>query len=307
MQKTLSRDFSPLRYPGSKQRIAPYLESILSFNSIAPDIIVEPFVGGGSVFLYFTLLGIVKKAIISDKDKLISSFWKTVFHFPESLIDFISKTPIDLRTYRHFKKIAENYNQYSRAELANACLFLNRTSFSGIISPSSGPIGGKSQKSEYSIDCRFNRKLLIEKISLLSSFGNKVIVLGYDWKSAINYSLKWLASTKKSFLPFYYLDPPFYCKAENLYRLYFDKTDHNNLSDFLSSFDNNWILSYDNSIHIRRLYNKNSLTPIHIDMPYSINHRAKRIEQELIITHLDIPGKQNMTCAIHKPLKYEVV
>jgi DNA adenine methylase len=305
MVKTISRDFSPLRFPGSKQRIAPYLESILSYNSITPDVIIEPFVGGGSVFLYFILLGIAKKAIISDKDKLISSFWKTVFGDQESLIDFVSNTPIDLKTYYHFKAVAENHYKHTSAELANACLFLNRTSFSGIISSSAGPIGGKAQKSDYSIDCRFNRQLLKDKISLLSSYSSSVTVLEHDWKSTINYSLRLLKSKKKSLVPFYYLDPPFYFKADSLYRCYFDHSDHLSLNKLLLSFDKPWILSYDNTEQIRQLYTIKSLKPIHVELPYSINHKAKRIVKELIITRLNIPETKSLISPIHEPLKYE--
>ena len=53
MHLKLFNDFSPLRYPGSKQKIAKYIEIILSYNALNPDVIVEPFVGGGSICLYF--------------------------------------------------------------------------------------------------------------------------------------------------------------------------------------------------------------------------------------------------------------
>ena len=39
---------------------------------------------------------------------------------------------------------------------ALACLFLNRTSFSGILAPGAGPLGGWQQASVYTIDCRYN-------------------------------------------------------------------------------------------------------------------------------------------------------
>ena len=44
------------------------------------------------------------------------------------------------------------------------CLFLNRTTFSGILGGHAGPIGGRSQSSDHTIDCRFNKDALAERI-----------------------------------------------------------------------------------------------------------------------------------------------
>ncbi len=136
MKSTRIKVFSPLRYPGSKQKILKYLEEILSCNSLNPEILVEPFVGGGSVFLYFLNYGLINKAIISDKDILIYSFWKTVFEAPNSLINFLLETKVNLETYYHYKQIMANTGGYETLDLAKACIFLNRTSFSGILTQS---------------------------------------------------------------------------------------------------------------------------------------------------------------------------
>jgi len=60
------------------------------------------------------------------------------------------------------------------------------------------------------------------------------------------------------------------------------------LCNFLSNFDANWILSYDNFEEIKELY-KNNYKHIHIDLPYFINTKSRRIETEIIITPLEIP------------------
>ena len=80
---------SPLRYPGSKKKIVAYLIKIINSNKLNPHMLVEPFVGGGSVMLNFLNTKVVQKAIIADKDKLIYSFWYVVFNNPKSLVNFI--------------------------------------------------------------------------------------------------------------------------------------------------------------------------------------------------------------------------
>jgi hypothetical protein len=42
-------------------------------------------------------------------------------------------------------------------DIAVKCLFLNRTTFSGILHGRAGPMGGRKQQSDYKIDCRFNK------------------------------------------------------------------------------------------------------------------------------------------------------
>jgi len=282
-------NISPLRYPGSKQKIVPYLEKILSHNCLDPELLVEPFVGGGSVFLSFLTRGFVHKALIADRDPLIYAFWKTLFEEPTVLTDFVSKVKINVNKFAYFKNIAINPINVPRSKLACTCLFLNRTSFSGITSLSSGPIGGLAQSSPYRIDCRFNRTKLISKIEYISAFKNQVVVLKFDWTKTINHTLRHYEKHYNSKAIFYYLDPPFYTKAKALYRTFFKEKQHIALSKFLLNFNANWILSYDNAKEIRSLYSTHTRNRVHFQVPYSINSHAKRLVKELVITPLNIP------------------
>jgi DNA adenine methylase len=289
MDELFYRDVSPLRYPGSKQKLVKYFERILSFNSVSPDVIVEPFVGGGSTFLYFLVCRLAQKAIIGDRDRVIYSFWKVLFSQPQILIDFVLHVKVNVDTFYEYKDIAKNEQSFDNETLAKACLFLNRTSFSGIIAHSAGPIGGRSQVSQYKIDCRFNRKLLVDKIRYINSFADSVIVLNHDWGATVSYAQDWAAKENNTGHLFFYFDPPFFYKAQGLYRTFFEYSDHERLCKFLFSFPEPWILSYDNASEIRAMYGNNIYKPLHVEMPYSVNSHAKRIEKELIITPLDLP------------------
>jgi len=291
--KLITRNLSPLRYPGSKRKLALYIREILQHNKLTPDLLIEPFVGGGSISLFFIANNLVKKIIISDKDKLIASFWKVTFSNPECIIRFIQRVEISLKNFYKYKNIAKDAENYNETELAKACIFLNRTSFSGILTNSAGPIGGREQKSDYRIDCRFNRKTIAKRIVYISSLKDKVIVLNGHWKEVIKYSEDWLRSNKGYDKTFIYLDPPFYLKAESLYRSFFEYKQHEELAAELGKLSRPWILSYDNVPQVRKLY-ENSKNIVHIDMPYSINSHAKRIEKELIITSLNLPKTEEI-------------
>jgi len=283
------QDLSPLRYPGSKKYLVPYLVEIIKYNNLCPDVLIEPFVGGGNISMHFLIHNIVKSVIISDKDKLIYSFWKVLFTNPNYLVDFINKTEINLENFYKYKKIAKSNRRHKIEVLAEACIFLNRTSFSGLLTDRVGPLGGKSQTSKYKIDCRFNRKNLVEKIRKLTEFSENVTVLNHDWQDTIDYVTKLINVENKIEKPLFYIDPPFYKKADELYRFYFEQDEHESLCASILNLNYSWVLSYDNADEIIKMYKEQKCENINIEMPYSVNSNATRFEKELIITPLSLP------------------
>jgi DNA adenine methylase len=271
---------SPLRYPGAKRRLAGYLTEVLRLNTLRPKLFVEPFAGGASVALQLLKNDLVDAIALGDRDPMISSFWKVVFDDSEWLINQIETIGVTVNKWRFFRK-----NSFrSRRELALSCLFLNRTSFSGILSPTSGPIGGYSQTSEYKIDCRFPVETIVKRIRQATALRKKVIfVETADW-------LETIAKVKKlRYAPnevFYYLDPPFYEKADRLYKFYFQEDDHTALHNALVKLNQPWLLSYDPAKPILTMYSHNGRGPRHIDLLYSVSSKRSLVEaQELIITN----------------------
>jgi|GEM_PF-1257236 len=87
-------------------------------------------------------------------------------------------------------------------DMALKCLYLNRTSFSGVLHPSAGPIGGQAQ-AKWTIGCRFNREKLSRRILELSKLSNRVkAITCQPW---LRVCQKW-QRTSNTLL---YLDPPF--------------------------------------------------------------------------------------------------
>ena len=74
-------------------------------------------------------------------------------------------------------------------ELATKCLFLNRTTFSGILNGRAGPIGGRAQSSEFGIGCRFNLDGIVERLEYvghLYNTGRLVDVWCSDWNDTLH-------------------------------------------------------------------------------------------------------------------------
>ena len=281
---------SPLRYPGAKRRLAGYIAAVLRLNGLKPKLLVEPFAGGASVALQLLNDGLVEKIALGEKDPLVASLWKVVFREPDWLIGQLESIEVSVENWRYYRSATFR----SDRQRALACMFLNRTSFSGILAHSAGPIGGYEQKSEYSIDCRFPVGTLSKRIRQASELSDRVVFVNVgDWRDTMQRAR---ALRFGSANVLYYLDPPFYEKARKLYRFAFEKDDHAIVRDALMRTRSPWILSYDPVRPILDLYYGNGRGPKRVELFYSAAAQGKPSEaQELIITNLQkLPGKTRL-------------
>ena len=272
---------SPLRYPGAKRRLGAYIAKVLKLNKIKPKLFAEIFAGGASVALQLLKEGLVESIALGERDPLIASFWKTVFFDADWLIDEIYRTPVTVEQWLYFK----NTRFYTRREQAMACFFLNRTSFSGILAPNAGPIGGYEQKSTYKIDCRYNIDALTKRIREANALSENVLFVEQKtWDKTIEKVQEYTFDDGEVF---YYLDPPFYEKAMKLYRHYFNEEDHDELHSFLVKLKSPWLLSYDPAKPILDKYSSNGSRPKRIGLLYSTSKNGNLTQaDELIITNL---------------------
>ena len=99
----MSSVLSPLRYPGSKNKLYPYIKHLIEVNSTR--CYIEPFVGGGSLACKLLLNGDVDKVIINDLDKSIYAFWYCVFFDTDRLVEKIRTTEITIDEWHKQKAI----------------------------------------------------------------------------------------------------------------------------------------------------------------------------------------------------------
>lgn len=272
---------SPLRYPGGKRRLAGYVAAAVRLNGLRPRLFVEPFAGGASVALQLLNDGLVERIALGERDPLVASFWKTVFADHEWLTERLRETEPTLANWDRFKRAPHADDR----ERALACVFLNRTSFSGIIAPGAGPLGGRAQTSAYALGCRYPVETIARRIAQAAALRDRVVFVNHgDWQHTVR------RVKARGFRPgevLYYLDPPFYHKAKKLYRYSFDDAGHRRLHDALPALGQPWLLSYDAAPPVVEMYARNGLGPKRVELLYSAANPGKLAErQELIVTNL---------------------
>ena len=150
-------NYSPLRYPGGKNKLSAFIAKICIDNNIDGHY-VEPYCGGSAVALFLLLEGFVKKISINDKDRSIYAFWYSVLNYTDQFCNLIQNAELTIKEWRVQQDIQKNKEEEGLLSLGFSTFYLNRTNRSGIIN--AGVIGGVNQNGNYLIGCRFNKKKL---------------------------------------------------------------------------------------------------------------------------------------------------
>lgn len=261
MQEIKLKNYSPLRYPGGKSKLAPFVSLVIKKSNLPNPVYIEPFAGGAGTALELLFDGTVSEIVINDYDKAIYSMWRAILTNTRKFIKMIEDTPINDDEWRKQKDIYNTQNKKYSLELGFAAFYLNRTNRSGILS--AGPIGGHDQTGNYLIDARFNKNDLITRIKKIAKYRHKIHIYNYDVRTFINvYAQKYIANA------FIYFDPPYYHKGKQLYKNFFEHKDHEQIRDLIVNLNCPWIVTYDDVEEIRTIYD--SYVGYNFDLIYGL-------------------------------------
>ena len=269
-KRNLKYHYSPLRYPGGKTFLFPFIDSIIKEKGLQGVTYVEPFAGGAGAALALLFLEKVDRIVINDFDPAIYAFWKAAIFETEKFVKKILSIPLTVTEWRKQKAI------YScpKASVFNkgfATFYLNRTNVSGILN--GGPIGGIEQTGKWKINARFNKEGLAERIGQLALYRNRISVFNRDGVELIRDFL----GKKNTFI---YLDPPYYDKGATLYLNHYKSGDHQKLAKQLNKHSKAlWVLTYDANKAIESLYENRKI--INFSLGYTA--RESRRGKELMI------------------------
>ena len=276
--------YSPLRYPGGKSKLYPFIKLFIQKNNIKNGIYMEPFAGGAGIALSLLINRDVQQIVINDYDKAIYSFWRAITKETNAFIRLIETTPINIDTWKKQKSIYENERKTYSLELGFAAFYLNRTNRSGILK--AGPIGGFEQTGQYKISARYNKENLINRILLVADNKKNIHVFNKDISSFI-----------KNIIPrfddcFVYFDPPYFGKGPELYTNFFTYKDHKRISGEIKKLNCPWVVTYDNVDKIIGLYNGYKCRVF--DLNYSVANKGKSTEIMFINSNCVYPTHEEL-------------
>lgn len=223
---------SPLRYPGGKHRKA---KALCDYFDVRKPL-SEPFAGGASVGIEYLRRGGCALHL-NELEPNVFSFWKTVFHGDvDALCEMMQTRPTTAR-YNEVKA-SRPETVLGRAE---RYLYLNRTSFSGMVVHRATPLGGFHPKKPDEIASRWAADSVIKNMRALNAVGNRVTITN---ENALGHILV-------SPAPQMFVDPPYVDEGD---RLYGCLVSHSGLANVLLRTKALWVLTYNEHPVVRELY-----------------------------------------------------
>ena len=266
---------SPLRYPGGKSRAIKNISECLpeKFSEFR-----EPFVGGGSVFIYLKQQFPNLKISINDLNPELFLFWHLAKSDLSKLVSAVRQVKENSQDGKLlFAELAHvNVNTLSNLERAVRFFVLNRITFSGTIES-----GGFSLESFHK---RFTNSSIDRLEKLENILTQDIQVTNLDYSYLINEPGKEV---------FIFLDPP-YVKAEKS-KLYGKKGDlhtgfdHQRFAEILKQCPHKWLITYDDCPEIRENFKWANI--IEWELQYGMNnYKQKKAEKgkELFISNYEI-------------------
>lgn len=227
---------SPLRYPGGKSRALPQIIERLpeKFSEFR-----EPFVGGGSVFIYLKQKYPDLKIWINDLNTELYLFWKFAQSDLSKLVEEIRRVK---RTCTEGKVLFQelttvDVGEISEFDRAVRFFVLNRITFSGTVES-----GGFSREAFLT---RFTDSS-IDRLEKLENILKDIKITNLDYSELLE------AEGKNIFI---FLDPPYFIATKS--RLYgkdgnlHTGFDHELFAERMKACPHQWLITYDNSPRIR--------------------------------------------------------
>lgn len=278
--------YSPLRYPGGKARLAPFMELMMKKQGHDGGVYIEPFAGGAGIAIELLEKNVVSQIVINDYDKGIYSFWRAILEDTNRFIEDIEHIPLTVDEWEKQHTICMDNNDRYSYELGFATFYMNRTNRSGIIK--GGIIGGKCQTGKWKMDARFNREHLIDRIQKIAKRKRDINIYNKDVRTFImNYMPKYCDNSLT------YFDPPYFQKGKQLYLNFFDLQDHKEIKSLIEKqVKCDWIITYDDTKEIEQLYEDKAL--FKFDLDYSASSRRKASELMIFNNSVTVPTPKEL-------------
>ena len=276
---------SPLRYPGGKSRSVDLISTIMpEFDEFR-----EPFLGGGSIFIYAKQRFPNKKFWVNDLYFELYKFWemtqKDVDALVEKVYEWRNQFPIGKELHKFLNENLANFNDLERGA---AFFIYNRITFSG-----TSLSGGFS---EGAFTGRFTESS-IQRLNQFAKVINGSTITNLDYEELVK---------KEGENVFIFLDPPYYSatksalygKNGNMHKSF----NHVKFAENMKNCKHKWLITYDDSEYVRDLFSFANIMPW--ELMYGMRNVVEGSDQkgkELFISNYlqQLPEKQQLNLFEH--------
>jgi DNA adenine methylase len=248
---------SPLRYPGGKSKALNKINHFIEFDFSEYR---EPFVGGGSVFIYLKQIRPEAKFKINDLNYDLFCFWNTLKKNVEDMLTEISKIKNCCADGKLlYNKLACSPKDLDEFQRAVRFYVLNRITYSGTVD--SGGYSAESFKKRFTVSN-------MEKLRPLSDLLQDVEITNQSYEKLLS---------KNGKRVFVFLDPP-YLKTNKkaLYGINGNLNKSFNHIEFANNIKrcrHKWLITYDDTEPTRSLFNFTEDVHLHPwELQYAMNN-----------------------------------
>lgn len=285
---------TPLRYPGGKQKLAPFVAEILVANDLVDGHYAEPYAGGAGVAIALLLDGMVSHVHLNDCDESIYCFWTAVTKWPDAMCSRILQSPLTVDEWKRQREIVRRPTEHDVIDVGFATFYLNRCNRSGVLN--GGLIGGLKQTGDWLMDARFRREDLARRVEKIGAMSESITVTRYD----AEYFITDHAASQLPEDTLIYCDPPYYERAQTLYLNSYKHDDHVRLAERIQNdVKHKWLVSYDGHPNIIDMYR--ARRKFVYDLQYSAARAYKGREVFVFGDDLQIPSSSSLP-AVHDAL-----
>ncbi|MCE5252346.1 DNA adenine methylase [bacterium] len=234
---------SPFRYPGGKTWFVPVFRNWIANHYPKPEILIEPFAGGGIISLTALFENLVSHVVMVEIDEDIAAVWQSIV---DGNAEWLAKKILDFDLTK--EKVIQEISQTSLSikEKAFKTILKNRTFHGGILAEGSGFLkhgeNGKGIHSRWypaTLAKRFeNLKFIVDRITFRQEDGLGVI-REYSQRCDV----------------VFFIDPPYTAggkkAGKRLYRHF--NIEHERLFKYCESLKGDFLMTYDNSDEVKTM------------------------------------------------------
>lgn len=257
---------SPFRYPGGKTWLVPLFRRWLMSLPSQPDLLVEPFAGGGIISLTAAFEHLADKIILVELDKQVAAVWQSILGGDAK---WLAKKILNFDLTPDTAKIEFEKSPQTTRDLAFQTILKNRTAHGGILAEGAGVL--KHGENGRGLLSRWYPQTIAKRITNIELVADRLKFFHGD-------AFYVLTEHRNNKNAVFFIDPPYTAGGKRAgSRLYsHSEIDHEKLFSLCEKLRGEFLLTYDNAEEVQKLAERHGFATKAV--PMKNTHHAEMTE-----------------------------